>query len=150
MKRRSPIQLSTLSCLLTFLLVPLQGLLAQQDKVTAFKQSLGINQKRLSQYQWIETTIISMKGEEKSRIRKQCFYGPDGKAQKQQISASPQKEAPGGLRGRAVAKKKAFSVHVSFRTEPSFVVYTTNRLSRVTTLFTRLCRPLEGFPRSEL
>ena len=94
MKRRSPIQLSTLSCLLTFLLVPLQGLLAQQDKVTAFKQSLGIKQKRLS-------------------------------------------HTAAGVPPRRHRSTTA-------------VVYTTNRLSRVTTLFTRLCRPLEGFPRSEL
>jgi hypothetical protein len=49
-----------------------------------------------------------MKGEEKSRVQKQCFYGPDGKVQKQQISAPPEpKEAPGGLKGKIAAKKKA-------------------------------------------
>ena len=60
---------------------------AQQDKVAALKQSLAANQKQLKQYKWVETTVISMKGEEKSRIQKQCFYGPDGKVQKQQLSA---------------------------------------------------------------
>ena len=50
-----------------------------------------------------------MKGEEKSRIQKQCFYGPDGKVQKQQLTAPPPPEeaAPGGLKGKIVAKKKA-------------------------------------------
>jgi hypothetical protein len=92
--------------LLVALGFPLADLQAQQDKVDALKQSLAQNQKRLAQYQWIETTVISMKGEEKSRIQKQCFYGPDGKVQKQQISASPQQESPGGLKGKIAAKKK--------------------------------------------
>ena len=74
--------------LLVALIVP-QGLFAQQDKVVALKQSLAANQKLLQQYRWIETTVVSLKGEEKSRIQKQCFYGPDGKVQKQQLTAPP-------------------------------------------------------------
>ena len=64
--------------LLVVLIVP-QGLLAQQDKVAALKQSLAANEKLQQQYRWVETTVMSMKGEEKSRIQKQCFYGLDGK-----------------------------------------------------------------------
>ena len=83
------------------------GLAAQQDKVAALSQSLAANQKQLRQYTWVETTVVSMKGEEKSRVQKQCFYGPDGKIQKQQLSAPPPQEpAPGGLKGKAIAKKK--------------------------------------------
>jgi hypothetical protein len=74
--------------------------------VAALKQSLAQNQKRLTQYQWIETTIVSMKGEEKSRVQKQCLYGPDGKVQKQEISAPAPQESQRGLRGRMIAKKK--------------------------------------------
>ena len=48
-----------------------------------------------------------MKGEEKSRTQKQCFYGPDGKVQKQPLSAPPQQAAPGGVKGKLVEKKKA-------------------------------------------
>jgi hypothetical protein len=93
--------------LLVVLIVP-QGLFAQQDKVAALKQSLAANEKLQRQYRWVETTVISMKGEEKSRIQKQCFYGPDGKVQKQQLTAPPPaEEAPGGLKGKIVAKKKA-------------------------------------------
>ena len=81
---------------------------AQQDKVAALTQSLAANQKQLRQYTWVETTVVSMKGEEKSRVQKQCFYGPDGKVQKRQLSApAPQQPAPGGLKGKAIAKKKA-------------------------------------------
>ncbi len=84
------------------------GLFAQQDKVAAFKQSLEANAKQQKQYKWVETTVISMKGEEKSRVQKQCFYGPDGKIQKQQLTAPPEPaEAPGGMKGKIAAKKKA-------------------------------------------
>ena len=66
------------------------GLFAQQpDKVAALKQSLAANQQLQKQYKWVETTVVSMKGEEKSRTQKQCFYGPDGKVQKQALSAPP-------------------------------------------------------------
>jgi hypothetical protein len=93
--------------LLVVLIVP-QGLLAQQDKVAALKASLAANEKLQKQYRWVETTVMSMKGEEKSRIQKQCFYGPDGKVQKQQLTAPPPEEpAPGGVKGKIVAKKKA-------------------------------------------
>jgi hypothetical protein len=84
------------------------ALAAQEpDKVVALKQSLAANTAQQRQYKWIETTVMSLKGEEKSRIQKQVFYGPDGKLQKQQLTAPPQEETPGGLKGKAIAKKKA-------------------------------------------
>jgi hypothetical protein len=95
--------------MLFVLLLSLGAIYAQQgnqDKAAALKQSLAENQKRLRQYQWIETTIVSLKGEEKSRIQKSCYYGADGKVQKQQISAPPQQESKGGLKGRIIEKKK--------------------------------------------
>jgi hypothetical protein len=93
--------------LLVALVVP-PGLLAQTpDKLVALKQSLAANAAQLKQYKWVETTVISMKGEEKSRVQKQCFYGPDGKVQKQQLSAPPEEAAPGGMKGKIAAKKKA-------------------------------------------
>ncbi len=92
--------------LLVLLAFP-QGAQAQQDKVAALKQSLAANQQLQKQYKWVETTVVSMKGEEKSRTQKQCFYGPDGKIQKQLLSAPPQQAAPGGLKGKLVEKKKA-------------------------------------------
>jgi hypothetical protein len=106
--RRVPARKSVLPLLLA--LIAPQGLFAQQDKqdkVAALKQSLAANQKQQRQYKWVETTVISLKGEEKSRIQKQCFYGPDGKVQKQQLTAPPpEQDAPGGLKGKIAAKKK--------------------------------------------
>jgi len=74
--------------LLAVVLLPLQWFRAQeQDEVAAVKQSLTENQKRLRQYQWFETTVVSLNGEQKSQMQKICRYGADGAVKKQQISA---------------------------------------------------------------
>ena len=79
---------------------------AQQEKAAALKQSIAENQKLLRQYKWTETTVVKMKGEEKSRTQKLCLYGPDGKVQKQQLSSPPTQPAPGGVKGKVIARKK--------------------------------------------
>ena len=78
------------------------------DRVAAFKQSLGQNKVRLSKYQWIETTTVMLKGEVKSVKQKQCYYGPDGKVQKVDITPpAPAAQPSGGrLKQRIVAHKK--------------------------------------------
>jgi len=106
MKFKQIVSLLLRLVLVTLLLFPPGTLQAQQDKVAAFKQALAQNKQRLSQYEWTETTIMKMKGEEKSRVQKHCFYGPDGKVQKQQISAPAQQQSPGGLKGKVASKKK--------------------------------------------
>jgi hypothetical protein len=84
------------------------------QRVAAIKKNLADGQASLRKYQWVETTIISLKGEEKSRKQEQCFYGADGKLQKTAIDA-PAAAAPpapsGGRRGgkakqKIVANKK--------------------------------------------
>jgi len=67
---------------------------------------LAASQAALKQYEWIETTVISIKGEEKSRKQERCYYGADGGVQKIEINASPEPAAKRGLRGRIVEKKK--------------------------------------------
>jgi hypothetical protein len=89
-----------------------QGAPSAEERVAALKVSLQENQARLRQYEWIETTIISLKGEEKSRKQQRCYYGADGKVQKLPVVAEPQAAAePGGRRGgrlkqRIVENKK--------------------------------------------
>jgi hypothetical protein len=78
-----------------------------QERVVALKQSMQESQTKLRQYEWIETTIISLKGEEKGRTLKRCYYGADGKLQKVPIGTpAPAQEpaAAGGRRGRVKAK----------------------------------------------
>jgi hypothetical protein len=59
--------------LLVALVFPHELAAQQEDKVAAFKLSLEANAKLQKQYKWVETTVISVKGEEKSRVQKQCF-----------------------------------------------------------------------------
>jgi hypothetical protein len=60
----------------------------------------------LRDYEWIETTAVSMKGEEKSRTQAQCYYGVDGKVQKVPVGAAAAEKNPRGLRGKISENKK--------------------------------------------
>jgi len=53
-----------------------------QQKLAAVKQSVAENQQKLHQYQWTETTQLTLKGEAKPPQTEMCKYGPDGKVQK--------------------------------------------------------------------
>ncbi len=71
--------------------------------VAALKQNLAESQKRLRQYEWIETTAISLKGEEKSRKQQRVYYGADGKLTKVPMgepAAAAEPSGGGGGRGR--------------------------------------------------
>jgi hypothetical protein len=82
--------------------------------VAALKQNLAESQKRLRQYEWIETTAISLKGEEKSRKQQRVYYGADGKLTKTPMGEPPAQAAQGGggrrgggrLKQRIVENKK--------------------------------------------
>ena len=81
------------------------------ERVAALKQSLQQNQKRLRQYQWIETMTVSLKGEEKSRKQQRCYYGADGKIQKlpvgdEQPQASQGKGRRSGRVKQAIVENK--------------------------------------------
>ena len=88
---------------------------APQERVAALKQSIQESQAKIRHYEWIETTVISLKGEEKARTQKKCYYGADGKVQKTAIE-QPAQQADEGRRGgrrnkrlkkKIVEKKKA-------------------------------------------
>jgi hypothetical protein len=76
-----------------------------QQRVLALKQNVARDQQSIRQYEWIETTVISLKGEEKSRQQKQCYYGADGALQKVTVDASPPPDKKRGVRGRVIARK---------------------------------------------
>ncbi len=62
---------------------------------------------KITQYEWIETTVISLKGEEKARTQSRCYYGADGKLQKISLDqAKPAQAAPAGA-GRRGGRVKA-------------------------------------------
>jgi hypothetical protein len=77
-----------------------------QQKLAAVKQAAAQNKKKLRQYQWIETTQLTLKGDAKPPTRNSCVYGPDGQVQKTQIGPSPEPPSGGRLKQRIIAKKK--------------------------------------------
>jgi len=60
----------------------------------------------LKPYEWIETTVVSLKGEEKSRQMNRCYHGADGQVQKVPVTAPPAEEKKRGLRGKIAESKK--------------------------------------------
>jgi len=77
-----------------------------REQVEALKASIQANQQALREYEWVETTIVRMKGEEKSRFQDQCYYGMDGSLEKVRLTAPPEEKRRRGLRGRIAEHKR--------------------------------------------
>jgi hypothetical protein len=90
--------------------VAVQSVSAQQptaqERAVALKASLAASQALLKSYEWIETTVVSVKGDEKSRQQNRCYHGADGIVQKVPVAAPPPQEKKRGLRGRIAESKK--------------------------------------------
>jgi hypothetical protein len=78
-----------------------------QQKLGAVKQAAGENKQKLSQYQWSETTQLTLKGDAKPPTKNSCQYGPDGKIQKTAIGPPPEQPSGGRAKQKIVANKKA-------------------------------------------
>ncbi len=80
------------------------------DRVAAVKTTLQAGLAKAREYEWVETTIISLKGEEKARKQNRCYYGADGKVQKlsldQAPASQPQSAGRGGRRGGGKIKQQ--------------------------------------------
>jgi hypothetical protein len=79
---------------------------APQERVAAIKKSFAESQARLRGYEWIETTVVELKGEEKSRKQNRCFYGAEGKVQKIALTAPPEEKPSRGIRGKIRESKR--------------------------------------------
>jgi hypothetical protein len=79
---------------------------ALQEKLAQVKQAAALNQQALRQYQWTETTQLTLKGDPKPASQKLCQYGPDGQVQKTPIGPPPEQPSGGRLKQRVIAKKK--------------------------------------------
>ena len=77
-----------------------------QQKLAAVKQAAAENKEQLRQYQWIETTQLTLKGDAKPSSQKLCQYGPDGQVQKTEIGPPPEQPSGGRMKRRIIAKKK--------------------------------------------
>jgi len=83
-----------------------QGNAELGNRLAAVKQSIAQNQQRLHQYQWTETTEVTLKGEPKPPKQALCQYGPDGQIQKTPImQEGAQQQRTGALKSRAIKKK---------------------------------------------
>jgi hypothetical protein len=80
---------------------------AVQEKLAAVKQSMAANAQKLRQYQWTETTQLTLNGEQKPATQNSCQYGPDGKVQKTSMGPPPAQPSGGPLKKRMIEKKQA-------------------------------------------
>ena len=80
-----------------------QGGGAQQ----AVQQAVAENKQKLLQYQWIETTQLTLNGDPKPPMQNMCRYGPDGQVQKSPVGPPPPPPSGGRVKQRVIEKKKA-------------------------------------------
>jgi len=77
-----------------------------QQKLASAKKAAAENKQRLLQYQWIETSQLTLKGDQKPPTQNSCKYGPDGQVQKTPIGPPPQNPSGGRLKQKIIEKKK--------------------------------------------
>jgi hypothetical protein len=90
--------------------VTLASAQAPNERIAALKTTLEEGLAKRKAYEWIETTVVFRKGEEKSRKQNRCYYGADGNVQKVPIETAGASggggRKPRGLRGRVAKNKK--------------------------------------------
>jgi hypothetical protein len=80
---------------------------AVQERLAIVKQAMATNAQQLRQYQWIETTQLTLNGDAKPSRQSTCQYGPDGTVQKTPIGPPPPQPSGGPLKRRIIEKKEA-------------------------------------------
>jgi hypothetical protein len=100
-----------------------------QQRIGAIKQSIAENKERLRQYQWIETTQLTVRGDAKPPSQQLCRYGPDGQVQKtpigpleevkglisQYVPPDPQRIETARMAGKVELNPAASSVNLVIR-----------------------------------
>ena len=76
------------------------------ERAAILRVTMAASEAVLRQYEWVQTTVISLKDEEKSRKQERCYYGADGALQKVLLSNSPPPKKKPGLRGRIAENRK--------------------------------------------
>jgi hypothetical protein len=82
---------------LASLTVPVCAQLSVAERAALLKANLESSQIILRQYQWIETTVVFVGGEEKTRKTQQCYYGADGTVTRMTLSQNQFDSAPVGF-----------------------------------------------------
>lgn len=96
--------LSVLALMISALAFPQDA--ALKEKLAAAKQAAAENKQKLHQYQWTETTQLTLKGELKPPTQYSCQYGPDGQVHKTLIGPPPEQPSGGRLKEKIIEKKK--------------------------------------------
>jgi hypothetical protein len=76
------------------------------ERAAMLKATMAASQAVLRQYEWVQTTVVSLKEEEKSRKQERCYYGADGALEKVELSGTPEPAKKRGLRGLIAEHKK--------------------------------------------
>jgi hypothetical protein len=76
------------------------------ERAAALKATMAASQAVLKHYEWVETTVVSVKGEEKSRQVSRCYFGADGGIQKIPLTTPSPDDKKRGLRGKIAESKK--------------------------------------------
>ena len=74
--------------------------------VDMVKKNLGASMQNLKNYEWLETTTVFYKGEQKSSKQNQCYYSVDNKLTKVPAGDASDDKQARGLRGRIAENKK--------------------------------------------
>jgi hypothetical protein len=80
---------------------------AAQDRLAMVKQAVAANAQKLHQYQWVETTQLTLNGDARPPTQNSCQYGPDGTVQKTLIGPPPQPPSGGPMKRRIIERKQA-------------------------------------------
>ncbi len=75
-------------------------------RVAALKANLATNMQNLKTYQWTETQVLNLKGEDKSASQFTCSYGADGKVVKTPVTPKAEADKKRGIRGKVAENKK--------------------------------------------
>jgi hypothetical protein len=78
-----------------------------QQKVAEVKLAAAQNKRRLMRYQWVETSQLTLKGDDKPPTQNMCQYGSNGQVIKTPIGPPPEPPSGGRIKQKIVAKKKA-------------------------------------------
>src|SRR4051794_767728 len=73
--------------------------------INKIQKSIADNNKKLKKYEWIETTTTYVKGSEKSKEQKRCYYDASGTLVKVETGAHQPKKAGGSAQMEAYIKQ---------------------------------------------
>ena len=65
-----------------------------QETIGMIKKNLTESKEKIKNYEWVETTTTSLKGEDKSVKQNQCYYSVDGKLTKVAIESGTPAKMP--------------------------------------------------------